>query len=179
MLCVVDFYTIPKYCSPNLNVVHMVAKTNYQHNLSQIRVSRHASWAFHLEKTHATLNAASPIAVSDGEEWTFRKPTHFRCSSEFNETSSNRIYQVLLFVGSGQCRLGVVEEVYRGAAVRLSKKSGTLPRNTNPRHTRTSKPVSFKIKCISAARLKIVQLDNLDGQLWETSCIHTPYSKVR
>ena len=155
----------------------MVAKSNYKHNLSQTTISRHASWSFHTEKTHIAITKIHRV-VDTGEEWTFRKPTHYKGPFQFNDASTNRVYQALLFLSeSGTCRFGVVEEVFRGSAVRQDPKTNKKQHGntTLPRALKVSKPVGFELDTRYVAKLKLSQLDCLGGEVWETSCAHQPH----
>jgi len=141
---------------------HMLSRSNYEANLSQIRVSRHAAWAFHIKEVH---NRANPTDTKS-----FQIPHEFRSSGCMLPNGEHRDYQAILYKRFEDYHVGVVVEVYRGAAARLSKKTGAAPaRAANTRLMTTSKPVRFPLKASCTSRLKVAPLSFQSDSQWHTS----------
>ena len=152
--------------------VHMTARANYEHNMCQTRVSRHAAWAFHLEKVEQKLHKDTPTTQSGADPTEFR-PTVFRPSS-VTDQEGTRQYQILLYQFEGDLRIGVTEEVYRGAATKQSKKTLKQTKKAEApgataRLMRTSKPVGFELKARVTSKIKLIQLDLVEDRTWATS----------
>jgi len=185
----------------------MLAKANYEHNLQQTRVSSHALWEEYNIKIHNRFTGASEAMIQnatvvDGtEQADGSNPVHsnpinpqlanelglvrmkqFVPSSVIPKGEIFRRYQVLLFTMEGILRVGVVEEVFRGAIKKPSKKStaskAPVRENSLTRKMKSTKPFAYALRTANTAKLKIAQLESVNDAegLWITSCCHPHYS---
>ncbi len=142
--------------------VHMIAEANYKHDISASRISRHASWQFHLEKLRTLVRKRNEDIPK------FNPPTKFWPSC-LCDKDGERLYQVVAFRVDMSVTLGVVEEIFRGACTKAPKGKSVLTRNM-----RVTKPVTFELNCNQCARMKISTLQPWgdEANCWMSSCMH-------
>ena len=152
-------------------IQHRIAMDNYKHNIQSIRISRHAAWRFHMEKVQKALQEAREHIA------TFQIPTELWPSCVL-DANDRREYQVVAYrTSTHSMKVGIVEEVIRGAAVKLAKakaKARALKQTT--RMMRVTRPVTFALRSLAAARIKVVELtvDDATPSHWSTSAIAIP-----
>ena len=95
-------------------IQHKIAQSNYVHDLSAQRISRHALWTTFIEK--AQTNVAADTPHQTGPNVNSFRPS---CTTS-NATPNIRDWQVIAHQVGDDVLLGVVEEVFRGCAITLS-----------------------------------------------------------
>ena len=137
----------------------MVARANYEHNLSQIRVSRFSAWAKYIAPFQVKIQQGTlPDSASSGSN-AVNQPKKFLIPDTFfppmQVVEGLRQYQVLIFKFENLWRIGVVLEIFRGA---LAKKKKDGDSNNSTRTLRVTKPISSPLKVQSTSKLKIAVL---------------------
>jgi hypothetical protein len=169
----------------SVDVAYMCAKANYEHNLSQVRVSRFAAWTQHVDPVRSWIDsehprpaASSSIAAVQPKKYMF--PTHLFAPMEV--VGGARRYQVLIFKHEHVWKLGVVLETFRGA---LAKKRKGGDSDNSTRSMRVTKPVAFPLKMQSVSKIKMVVLQaipaadcpsNSSGDVYQASCLSPSFT---
>lgn len=149
-------------------VEHVVAQQNYIHNISGTRISRHAAWAFHLEKVAKLCRVELKNIPAD------MFPKKFRPSCALG-VDDRRAYQIVVYRATGNVMLGLVHEIFRGSNTKgpeANKASGRNKVNAKPttRLMRCSKPVDIELQATMVSRMKVVTLQQAEQPFcWTTS----------
>jgi len=146
---------------------NLIAEANYKHCISSIRISRHASWAFHMDKVGEYAKAISPSIPG------FGTPKKFR-SSAIKDEQGQRSYQVVGYRKGNDVFLGVVLEIFRGALLKAPKKKGKkFSKKLEARMMRATKPHAWELDCKQCARVKVASLSRSEfSDVYSTSCLH-------
>ena len=148
-------------------IAHKLAESNYIHNISCTRISRHAAWTFNLEKVEKIYRAQHAGLLN------FQVPTHFTpgCVMDAN---MERSYQVVAYGPREAMVLAVVEEVFRGANTKVSAKAKAKAKAkaANTRLMKVTKPVTFPLKTSHTCRLKVTILQPATADAtWQATVI--------
>ena len=141
---------------------HMIAEQNYKHDISSMRISRYANWAFQMEKVK-TLVRQKNEAIPNFDLPKTLKPSCL-CDSD-----GERVYQVVASRMQGSVRIGVVEEIFRGVITKPPKGKSNVTRRM-----RVTKPVTFELSTQQCSRVKVSTLQpwDDDANCWITSVLH-------
>lgn len=148
---------------------HKIAELNFINNVSSTRISRHAAWAFHLEKKKKS------VQDKHGHISNFSIPKYFHHSGQLIPDTQIRKYQVVGYRPDSIARIGIVCEVFRGAAVKNPKaKAKAKPKSANTRLMQVSKPVTVELQASMTSRIKVTNLvphPESGEHCWKASCL--------
>lgn len=140
---------------------HAVQRRAY--NVCSKRIARYAAWAYHQTGQQSLVRMKLPDNEADSVE-SFKTFV----PACLKDPEGNRLYQVVTFrhPRTGLIELGLVYQLWRGAATRASTKVSAIPRRL-----RVAKGVTHELDVKLTARVRLVVLEKVQTGLYTCSCL--------
>ena len=142
---------------------HDLAVQRMAYNVCSKRIARYAAWAFHQTGQQTLVRKKLPDDEADSV-------VSFKTfvPACLKDQVGNRLYQVVTFrhPRTSRIELGLVYQLWRGAATRASTKVSSVPRRL-----RVAKGVTHELDVKLTARVRLVVLEKVETSLYTCSCL--------